>query len=67
MQIKTDEKEGHLWLRLPLDAETARRLASLADVCHAAPESVAASLLHDILQDDDEAHELLVVPVQGHA
>jgi len=67
MQIEIDDKEGHLWLRLPLDAETARRLACPANICHAAPESVASSLLHDILKDDEESHTLLVVPAVGNA
>ena len=39
-----------------LAAETAERLRHLSDICHADEKSVAASLLHDILKDDEEAH-----------
>ena len=45
-----------IWISIPLDAATAARLQSLSDVCHAAPTNVAASLLHDILKDDEEAN-----------
>jgi hypothetical protein len=46
-----------VWINVPLDAETHRMLARLADVCHSPSiESVAASLLHDIIRDDQEAH-----------
>lgn len=47
---------------LVLDEETARRLDVLSDGCHSCPESVAASLLHDILKEDEEAHFLLEAP-----
>lgn len=50
-----------LWVRVPLDEETAARLRNLSDLCHADPISVAASLLHDILKEDAEAHHLLEV------
>ena len=33
-----------------------QRLRHLSDICHADEKSVAASLLHDILKDDEEAH-----------
>ena len=45
-----------VWVSVPLDAATAARLQGLADMCHAEPTSVAASLLHDVLKEDDEAH-----------
>lgn len=54
-------------ISIPVDAETYRRLTSLADICHADPKKVAASLLHDILKDDEEAHELALMPVLGHS
>ena len=50
-------KNEIVWVSVPLDAETAERLRSLSDICHAPETSVAASLLHDILRDDAEAHE----------
>ena len=50
-----DPKET-VWISIPLDGVTAARLQNLSDVCHAAPINVAASLLHDILKDDEEAN-----------
>lgn len=51
-----DEDDVH-WLRVPLDAATVARLHGLADMCHAEPISIAASLLHDVLKDDEAAHD----------
>ncbi len=46
-----------VWVSIPLDAETAERLRILADDCHVADVStLAASLLHDVLKDDEDAH-----------
>lgn len=46
-----------VWISVPLDAETAARLQDLSDMCHAPDRAVvAASLLHDVLQDDSAAH-----------
>lgn len=42
---------------VPLDAETIERLKMLAAICGDNPISVAASLLHDILEDDFLAHQ----------
>lgn len=39
-------------LRIKLDPATKARLLQLADMCDAEPEKIAASMLHDILQDD---------------
>ena len=47
-------------LVLPIDAETTTRLLRLAAVCGSDPVALAASLLHDILLDDDLAHRLEV-------
>lgn len=52
-----EHEDGVVWLRVPLDADTAWRLKTLADICQAGSTSVAASLLHDILLDDDLAHD----------
>jgi hypothetical protein len=51
-----------LWIRIPLDGETAERLQNLSDICQSDASRVAASLLHDILKDDDDAHALLEAP-----
>ncbi len=45
-----------IWISIPLDGETAARLQNLSDECRAAPTTVAASLLHDMLKDDEEAN-----------
>jgi hypothetical protein len=51
-----DETAPVRWISIPLDAQTADRLTHLSDECHADPVSVAASLLHDVLADDEEAN-----------
>jgi predicted transcriptional regulator len=51
-----DEAEEMTWISIPLDPQTAARLRNLSDACHAAPTNIAASLLHDILKDDEEAN-----------
>jgi len=56
-----------VWLRVPLDGETAERLRALSDICHNDEITVAASLLHDILKEDEEAHLLLTAPAVGAA
>ena len=53
-----DEAPPVRWLSIPLDAKTAERLANLSDVCHNDPVRVAASLLHDVLADDEQTHFL---------
>lgn len=60
-----DDPKETVWITIPLDGETVARLENLSGVCHAEMETVAASLLHDILKDDDEAHFLLAVPAVG--
>lgn len=45
-----------VWISVPLDAQTARRLANLSVACHSPAPAVAASLLHDVLKDDEDAH-----------
>lgn len=55
-------KQSTVWISVGLDPETADRLRDLSDACCADEESVAASLLRDILKDDAEAHFLLAAP-----
>lgn len=50
------DQNAVIWISIPLDGETAARLQSLSDVCHATPTRIAASLLYDILKDDEEAN-----------
>ncbi|MHB8272011.1 hypothetical protein [Bradyrhizobium sp.] len=58
--MQRNDDHSVVWVRVPLDEETAARLRNLSDICHADPVSVAASLLHDILKDDADAHHLIV-------
>lgn len=67
MQLDPDDTDRVVWLSIPVSPETAARLSNLADICHADPKKVAASLLHDLLKDDEEAHALEAIPVAGHA
>lgn len=57
--MEKNHKDEVRWISIPLDEETAERLQNLSDICHADETTVAASLLHDILQDDAESHYLL--------
>lgn len=45
-----------VYFRIPLGTETVARLMEVADISHADPVRVAASLLHDVLKDDEAAH-----------
>lgn len=45
-------------LNIPLDDDTVSRLMNLSGICGSRPADVAASLLHDILKDDEDAHFL---------
>ena len=57
MQVDLDDEAPPVrWISIPLDAQTAARLANLSDECHADQVRVAASLLHDILEDDEQAN-----------
>lgn len=60
-----EDQKPVVWISIPLDGETAARLQNLSDVCHAPPTNVAASLLHDILKEDEATHLLLTVPAVG--
>ena len=46
-----------VWINVPLSLETADMLQALADICHAEPTIIAASLLRDVLADDIETHD----------
>jgi bacterioferritin (cytochrome b1) len=45
-----------VWISIPLDLETAKRLRGLSRFCDADEKEVAASLLHDVLRDDEEVN-----------
>jgi hypothetical protein len=52
----TDDDEVQVIFDIPLDGATVERLMALSAVCRQDPKKVAASLLHDILKDDQDAH-----------
>jgi hypothetical protein len=54
--MKAKRQNSAHWINIPLDAETSARLSQLSDECHCDPVNVAASLLHDVLADDEAAH-----------
>lgn len=51
------EDEDVVWFNIPLDHETVARLMHLSEICHGDPRQVAASLIHDVLKDDEQAHD----------
>lgn len=53
-----DQDEDLVWFSIPLNGATVDRLMNLSNLCHAEPVRVAASLLHDILKEDDLVHDL---------
>lgn len=53
--VKTTEEV--VWISVPVDPVTAARLQALSDMCHASPVTIAGSLLHDVLAEDDAHHE----------
>lgn len=61
------QAEDTVQITIDVDPETLRRLMKIADMSHAPPRAVAASLLHDILKDDEDAHLLEMMPPAGRA
>lgn len=53
---RNDEVEDVVWVSVPLDRETAARLQNISDDCLFDPARVAASILHDVLEDDEDHH-----------
>jgi len=49
--------------RVWLDDLSIARLMEMADDCHATPEQVIASIVHDVLEDDANAHTPEIVPL----
>lgn len=52
----TRDRDGNFILLVPLDDTTATRLMTVADMSHAQPAEVAASIIHEVLADDEAAH-----------
>lgn len=63
MDSKDHIDEDVVWV--PVSGETVARLRTLSDICHADPVTVAASLLHDVLKEDADAHFLLTAATAG--
>jgi len=61
-----DDTDDVVWMTIPMSPRTAERLLNLSNDCHAAPDKVAASLLHDVLADDEAAHHDQHAPVGVH-
>jgi hypothetical protein len=47
------DDEGKVWLRIPIVGETRKRLDDIARMAGEEPETLAASMLHDLLEDDE--------------
>lgn len=60
--MKSERDNDTVWVRIPLDGTTAIRLLRLSDAIKEDASKIAASLLHDILQDDEDAHNLAGIP-----
>jgi len=56
MANRSNDPEETVFLELAIDRETADRLLELSRFCQADPNTIAASLLHDILADDEAAN-----------
>ena len=60
--MSDDDHHDVVCIPIPLSQETVRRLQALSNICHADPVKIAASLLHDVLKDDEESNFLLTAP-----
>lgn len=54
--ICDDEGEEVVYFRVPLRLDTVARLMTVSELSHADPVAVAASLLNDVLKEDEDAH-----------
>lgn len=59
-----DEDDDVELVPVPMGRETRRRLARLAEIVEDGPTRVAASLLRDLLRDDEDAHKLNAPPAR---
>lgn len=63
MPITHTIENGEVVFRVALDDVTIARLMRLADECHAPPAVVIASIVHDVLLDDEAAHCTFPEPI----
>lgn len=57
-----DDNEPVVWVQIPLTRQAAARLQALSEMCGDDPPEIAASLLHDLLEEDAICHGELVRP-----
>lgn len=60
MKTPDDSRDDETRFEIGLDHETVRRLMEVADLSHAEPRVILASIIHDVLHDDELAHGPLV-------
>lgn len=65
-QIEQDEEGEFVTFPVAVDLATVAWLMEIADACHAPPAAVIASLLRDIRQDDEVAHDLTPAVAPQH-
>lgn len=53
-----DDDEDQTVFLLALDDKTVARLMEICDLAKSPPAMVIASILHDVLEDDAQAHDL---------
>ena len=53
---ESEEDERATTFCVPLDDATVARLIELSDICHMPPTLLIASIIHDVLKDDEDAH-----------
>lgn len=58
-RFETEDEDGPLTeFSVLLDDQTVARLMRLSEMCHTPPRVVLASIIHDVLKDDEDAHLL---------
>lgn len=65
IQFLRDEHERTVF-EVALDDATVARLMEVADLSHAPPALLIASIVHDVLADDEAAHQLVDPAAQPH-
>ena len=55
---RAEEEGGVVFFRVPVDDATVARLMTVADETHNDPATIIASILHDVLKDDEDAYLL---------
>lgn len=53
---RAEEEGGYVFFRVPIDDATVVRLMTVADETHNDPATIIASIVRDVLKDDEDAH-----------